>query len=80
MLRARRRCWSWNTALSTSNQPPVLASIGDQFVDENNTLTFTASATDPDVPANNLTFSLDAGAPAGGEHQSDDRSVQLDAW
>ena len=43
----------------------MLAAIGDQLVDENNTLSFTASATDPDVPANVLTFSLDAGAPSG---------------
>jgi hypothetical protein len=28
-------------------------------------VTFTASATDADIPANELTFSLDAGAPAG---------------
>ena len=28
-------------------------------------MTFTATATDADVPANVLTFSLEAGAPAG---------------
>jgi hypothetical protein len=28
-------------------------------------LTFTATATDPDIPANTLSFSLDEGAPAG---------------
>ena len=28
-------------------------------------MSFVASATDPDLPANTLTFSLDAGAPAG---------------
>ena len=47
------------------NRPPVLAAIGGQSVDEGNLLTFTASATDSDLPGNNLTYSLDAGAPAG---------------
>ena len=47
------------------NQPPVLAAIGNKSVDEGSLLTFTASATDPDLPANNLSFSLDAGAPPG---------------
>jgi len=47
------------------NEPPVLGAIGNKSVDEGSLLTFTASASDPDVPANTLTFSLDAGAPAG---------------
>jgi hypothetical protein len=47
------------------NVAPVLASIGNQTVDEETTLSFTASATDHDIPANTLAFSLDAGAPAG---------------
>ena len=51
--------------LSDVNEAPVLAAIGDQAVDEKSLLTFTAAATDPDVPANGLTFSLDAGAPPG---------------
>ena len=50
---------------SEVNEAPVLAAIGDQIVDEGSELTFTATATDPDTPANNLTFSLDAGAPTG---------------
>lgn len=41
------------------NQAPVLAEIDDQSVEEGNTLTFTATATDPDEPAQTLTFSLD---------------------
>ncbi|MGH7694104.1 MAG: Ig-like domain-containing protein, partial [Gemmatimonadaceae bacterium] len=52
-----------------SNTAPVLASIGDQSVDENANLTFNASATDSDVPAQTLQFSLDNAAtgffPAG---------------
>jgi parallel beta-helix repeat protein len=47
------------------NAPPVLNAIGDKIVDEGTLLSFTATATDPDLPANTLTFSLDAGAPAG---------------
>lgn len=49
------------------NQAPVLAPIhnGQPFtVDEGQPLTFTATATDADVPANTLTFSLQ-NAPAG---------------
>ncbi|MCI0461807.1 MAG: putative Ig domain-containing protein [Gemmataceae bacterium] len=43
----------------------MLATSGNQTVDEETLLSFTAAATDPDIPANTLTFSLDAGAPAG---------------
>ena len=46
------------------NRPPVLAPIGDRTVDELNALSFVATATDPDLPANDLEFALD-GAPAG---------------
>ena len=47
------------------NAAPVLAAIGDKEGNELATLTFNAGATDSDLPANTLTFSLDAGAPAG---------------
>jgi hypothetical protein len=47
------------------NLPPVLAAIGNKTVDAGQDLTFTASATDPDTPANGLIFSLDPDAPAG---------------
>ena len=42
----------------------MLGAIGDKTVDEGIQLTFTATATDSDVPSNTLTFSL-SGAPAG---------------
>ncbi|OGV77489.1 MAG: hypothetical protein A3K18_12010 [Lentisphaerae bacterium RIFOXYA12_64_32] len=42
------------------NRAPVLGLIGDKAVDEQAALTFTAAATDPDLPAQALTFSLDA--------------------
>ena len=47
------------------NQAPVLAAIANQTVNEGELLSFTATATDADIPANTLTFSLGAGAPAG---------------
>ena len=40
------------------NVAPVLGTIGDQNVNEGSALGFTATATDADVPANTLTFSL----------------------
>jgi hypothetical protein len=47
------------------NVAPVLDAIGNKSVDEGSLLTFTANAADADVPANTLTYSLDAGAPGG---------------
>jgi regulation of enolase protein 1 (concanavalin A-like superfamily) len=47
------------------NSPPALQPIGDQFAAEGGTLSFTAVAQDPDIPAQTLTFSLDPGAPDG---------------
>jgi len=46
------------------NDAPVLAEIGDKIAIEGDLLTFTANATDSDVPANALQFSL-IDAPAG---------------
>jgi VCBS repeat-containing protein len=51
--------------VTEGNQSPVLATIGNKTVDEGTLLTFAVTATDADVPANTLTFSLGAGAPAG---------------
>ena len=47
------------------NVAPVLGAIGNRTVQVSTLLAFTATATDADLPANALTFSLDAGAPAG---------------
>ena len=47
------------------NESPGLDTIDDETVDEGTMLSFTATATDPDLPANALTFSLDPGAPTG---------------
>jgi len=48
------------------NSAPVLGAIGDQSVDEGSTLTFTATATDPDDPSDTLTYRLDAASLALG--------------
>ena len=47
------------------NTPPVLDSIGPKSVNEGSTLSFTATASDVDIPAQTLSFSLGAGAPSG---------------
>ena len=56
---------TFNITVNEVNQPPVLAAIANQTVNEGSLLQFTAMATDADRPANTLTFSLDSGAPAG---------------
>lgn len=58
------RMAGWDPDAVSSNAPPVLDPIGDQAVSEGTTLTFTATASDPDN-GQTLTFSLDAGAPDG---------------
>jgi PKD repeat protein len=47
------------------NTAPVLAPIGNKTGTVGVPVTFTATATDSDIPANTLMFSLDAGAPPG---------------
>jgi len=51
-------------AAAPANTALVLASIGNKTVNEGSMLTFTAEATDADIPANTLTYSL-VGAPSG---------------
>ena len=50
--------------VSEANSAPVLAAITDRTINEGQTLSLTATATDSDVPANTITYSL-ANAPAG---------------
>ena len=45
--------------------PPSLAAIPNKTVYPGQTLSFTASASDADLPAETLTFSLDNGSPPG---------------
>jgi hypothetical protein len=45
------------------NLPPQLTPIADRTLHAGMSLVLSNSATDPDIPANVLTYSLDAGAP-----------------
>ena len=57
---------TFTITVSDVNVAPVLGAIGDQSVNELVNLSFTATATDTDLPADNLTFSLDAASLALG--------------
>ena len=56
---------SFTVTVTETNTAPVLASIGEKFGAETVLLTFTATATDADVPAQTLTFSLTGSPPSG---------------
>ena len=56
---------TFSVTVEEDNSPPVLDPIGDQTVPVGDTLTFTASAADPESPPQQLTFSLDPGSPEG---------------
>lgn len=47
------------------NVAPVISNPGNRTVNELDALAFTVTATDADLPANTITWSLDAGAPSG---------------
>jgi VCBS repeat-containing protein len=53
-----------NIRVNEINVAPRLADIGNKIVDENTLLTFTTGATDTDLPANALVYSL-VNAPSG---------------
>ena len=57
---------NFDITVNEVNVAPVLDSIGNQAIDEQATLTFTAAATDQDLPADTLTFSLDSNSLAAG--------------
>jgi hypothetical protein len=57
--------WSFTVVVREANSAPVLAPIADQIAFAGIQLAITNLATDSDIPANNLTFSLDSGAPDG---------------
>src|SRR5206468_113011 len=59
------RTESFTIVVDEVNRPPLLASIADQVAFAGIELSVTNSATDPDIPTNILTFSLDPGAPEG---------------
>lgn len=51
--------------MQVANRPPVLEPLPAQTVTQGQTLTFSAQASDPDGAAQQLTFSLEPGAPLG---------------
>jgi hypothetical protein len=55
---------TFTVTVTEGNQAPQLTAIGNQTGAVGSPVTFTAAATDPDVPANALVFSVE-GAPAG---------------
>jgi hypothetical protein len=55
-----------NITVNEVNVAPVLDAIGARSVDEMAVLSFKATATDQDKPAQDLTFSIDAAAEALG--------------
>src|SRR5204863_3093422 len=52
---------SFNITVNEVNSPPVLAAITDQSVNEGVTLNVSLSASDPDIPAQVLTYSIVTG-------------------
>jgi hypothetical protein len=56
---------TFSITVNEVNEKPVLAAIPDFTLDEGGTVSFQASATDGDLPAQPLAYSLGAGAPAG---------------
>ncbi|MEA2002923.1 MAG: tandem-95 repeat protein [Actinomycetota bacterium] len=57
---------TFDVTVAEVNVAPVLGAIGDQSVDELVSLGFTATATDADIPANDLAFTLDAASVTAG--------------
>ncbi|MDX1432308.1 MAG: Ig-like domain-containing protein [Gammaproteobacteria bacterium] len=56
---------TFTIGVAERDTPPVIDTIPDATVTEGETLEFNATATDADLPAGTLTFSLDPGAPDG---------------
>jgi hypothetical protein len=54
---------TFTVTVNEVNTAPSLPAIADRTIHAGQTLTFTNSATDSDVPANTLTYSLDPGSP-----------------
>ena len=51
-------CETITVTVDEINEAPILGTIGDKEIDEEAALTFTATASDADLPAQSLTFSL----------------------
>jgi hypothetical protein len=55
---------SFSVMVREVNQAPVLAAMPSQSIPASGSLSLVVQATDSDLPANGLTYSLDAGAPS----------------
>ena len=56
---------TFSVTVNEVNVAPKLSVLGDQAAEAGRELTFAATATDADLPANTLIFSLNPGAPDG---------------
>jgi hypothetical protein len=56
---------AFTVTVNEVNSAPVVTAVSDQSASEHTLFTFTPSATDADLPPNQLTWSLGPGAPAG---------------
>ncbi len=56
---------SFQVQVNETNQAPVLAAIPNQAASEGSLVSFTASASDADLPANTLVYQLGGAAPDG---------------
>jgi len=56
---------SFNVTVAKVNSPPVITPVATRTSPEGTLISFTVSASDSDLPAQTLSFSLDPGAPAG---------------
>jgi hypothetical protein len=69
---------SFAAQVNEVNNAPVLSGYTNRTVLEGVLMTATGSVSDPDTPAQTLTFSLDPTPPAGGDDQSHQRRGELD--
>jgi hypothetical protein len=58
---------SFQVSVGEVNSPPVLTPIPDQSILAGETLSFSAAASDPDLPAGTLRYRLAPGAPEGAQ-------------
>ncbi|MDC0325707.1 Ig-like domain-containing protein [bacterium] len=56
---------TFNIAVQEANRAPLFADIANQSGRQTETISLQLSASDPDIPANDLTYELDLSAPGG---------------
>ena len=70
---------SFNVVVREVNSAPQVGVIGLQRIDFGQTLTLAIGASDADVPANVLTYSLEPGAPLGAAINPSTGGIEVDA-